>query len=332
MGKPRTASTRRSLSKSSTSKGAAGTKARVNPAPVTYTWRGRSVEVTRPLKRDGGRQPAWADVAPACRRAQSHASAREVGSPIGSMRPPGQRRWCSRWRRSRSVVMPVCTTREPTRKRYRKVALRDVATMVESMVLPGGAGNFGRGVRGSERGGAARKARSTTTGAGGGAKVTSNGGGYERLELDGWLTFDDRPVGDGGIGPARRVEAQGRCYRCWGSIAGLRRKHGLCTHIECLVCGASADGDEAQREVARMLRDAAANVPLARSGRGSKYSGRARFVVKLLKGDIHWAADANAYTARGWPLVALSAVRARSSNCRPCRCVYASNRSPCGRR
>lgn len=47
--------------------------------------------------------------------------------------------------------MPLCTTREPTRKRYRKVALCEAATMGESMVLPGGAVNFGdvRRIRGT---------------------------------------------------------------------------------------------------------------------------------------------------------------------------------------
>lgn len=111
--------------------------------------------------------------------------------------------------------------------------------------------------------------------------MTTNGGGDERVELDGWLTFDDCPIDDR-IGLARRVEVQGRCYRCWGSIAGLRRKGIPCAHVQCLGCGASVDGEDVQPEVARMLREAAENVPLARRGRGSKYSSQARFVVKLL--------------------------------------------------
>ena len=97
-----------------------------------------------------------------------------------------------------------------------------------------------------------------------------------------WLRFDDRSPDDTGVGPARAVEAVGRCRLCWGSIVALRRKDGRCTHIECLVCGASADGEAARREEARMKREAAQNVPLARVGRGSNYAGTARFVVKLL--------------------------------------------------
>ena len=112
--------------------------------------------------------------------------------------------------------------------------------------------------------------------------MTSYEGDHERVELDGWLEFDDRPAGDTGIGPARRVEVQGRCHRCWGPIAGLLRREGPCIHVECLICGVLANGEDAQREVTRMLREAAANVPLARAGRGSKYSRKARFVVKLL--------------------------------------------------
>ena len=38
--------------------------------------------------------------------------------------------------------MPLCMTCDPTRKQYRKVDLREAATMVESIVLPGGAVNF----------------------------------------------------------------------------------------------------------------------------------------------------------------------------------------------
>ena len=104
----------------------------------------------------------------------------------------------------------------------------------------------------------------------------------EPVDFPGWLKFDDRSPGDAGVGPARAVEVEGRCRRCWGSVAALRREDGPYTHVECLVCGASAEGEEARREVARMLREAAQNVPLARLGRGSKYSGKARFVIKLL--------------------------------------------------
>ncbi|MDE2823842.1 MAG: hypothetical protein OXK79_10095 [Chloroflexota bacterium] len=107
-------------------------------------------------------------------------------------------------------------------------------------------------------------------------------GDYERVELDGWLRFDDRPAEDTATGPARRVEVQGRCYRCWGPIAGLLRRDGRCVHVECLVCGVSATDGDAEAEVTRMLREAEANVPLARVGRGSKYSREARFVAKLL--------------------------------------------------
>ena len=41
--------------------------------------------------------------------------------------------------------MPRCTFRVPTRKQYRKVVLCEAATMVESVVFPGGAANFRTG-------------------------------------------------------------------------------------------------------------------------------------------------------------------------------------------
>ncbi len=53
-GRPRTAATRLSFSKSPTSRGALRTKARVKPAPVTYSRR-TSDEVTRRLEGEAGR-------------------------------------------------------------------------------------------------------------------------------------------------------------------------------------------------------------------------------------------------------------------------------------
>ena len=49
-GRLRVESTRRSFSKSPISNGAVRTNARVKPAPVTYTRRGRAGEVTRRLE------------------------------------------------------------------------------------------------------------------------------------------------------------------------------------------------------------------------------------------------------------------------------------------
>ena len=113
-------------------------------------------------------------------------------------------------------------------------------------------------------------------------EVMSEEAPREPVEFHKWLRFDDRSPGDAGVGPARAVEAEGRCRRCWGPIVGLRQKDGPCTHVECLACGSSADGEAARLEVARMLREAEQNVPLARIGRGSQYGGKARFVLKLL--------------------------------------------------
>ena len=110
----------------------------------------------------------------------------------------------------------------------------------------------------------------------------SNGAGAEPMEFQEWLRFEDRPPDDTGVGPARAVETEGRCYGCWRPIAGLRRKEDPCTRLECLICGSSVDGEEAQREMARMQRETAVNLPLVRVGHGSRYSKKARFVVKLL--------------------------------------------------
>ena len=53
------------------------------------------------------------------------------------------------------------------------------------------------------------------------------------------------------------------------------------THFACLICGSSDDGEDAQREAARMVCETAENLPLVRVGHGSRYSEEARFVVKL---------------------------------------------------
>ena len=126
----------------------------------------------------------------------------------------------------------------------------------------------------------------------------------EAVEFDGWLRFDDRSPGDAEVGPARAVGAEGRCRRCWGSVVAFRRKDGLYTHIECLVCGESAEGEAAQQEVATMLRQGEDNLPRARTGRCSEYTGNPRFVMKLLPDmdrDTAWYDRCLAETLRSKP-------------------------------
>ena len=105
---------------------------------------------------------------------------------------------------------------------------------------------------------------------------------YEIVDFNQWLEFDDRPPDGPVVGPARRVETEGRCTGCWGPIVGLTDRNGRVLRIECLGCGRSIAGKDAERELERMRHEVAENAPLARVGRGSRYDERARFVLKLL--------------------------------------------------
>ena len=177
---------------------------------------------------------------------------------------------CSAWRRSPGRHDHPSTP-AGDRGPLRWPALKDrrAAGTLWSSLRDGGLGLF----QWARAGSSTRKQRS--------GNVSGYGGDHERVELDGWLEFDDRPASDAAIGLTRRVEVEGRCNRCWGPIAGLLRRDGLCVHVECLICGVSVNGEDAQREVRGLLQDAAANVPLVRAGLGSKYRPKARFVVKL---------------------------------------------------
>ena len=99
---------------------------------------------------------------------------------------------------------------------------------------------------------------------------------YERLE------FKDRPPDDGKPGPARAVDITARCTDCWGAVSVATDDQGRWNHIECLLCGRSVDGDEAEREAAAMRHEAERNMFPARTGHPSKYRPDAKFVLKLL--------------------------------------------------
>ena len=105
---------------------------------------------------------------------------------------------------------------------------------------------------------------------------------HEVVDFNEWLAFDDRPPDGPAVGPARRVETEGRCTDCWGAVIGLRPANGPVQRIECLGCGRSVAGEDAERAYERMRHEAAENAPLARVGRASRYDKRARFVLKLL--------------------------------------------------
>ena len=99
---------------------------------------------------------------------------------------------------------------------------------------------------------------------------------YKRLE------FKDRPPDDGEPGPARTVDMTARCTDCWGPVSVATDDQGRWNHIECLLCGRSVDGDDAEREGAAMCQEAERNMLAARSGHPSKYRADARFAFKLL--------------------------------------------------
>lgn len=105
---------------------------------------------------------------------------------------------------------------------------------------------------------------------------------HQPIELKEWRHFDDRGSDDHRVGPARKVEIQGRCTSCWGPLTALRDIERDWIRIECQLCRCSVDGVDANRESARMRREVAENVLGARIGRASKYSGESKFVLKIL--------------------------------------------------
>ena len=104
----------------------------------------------------------------------------------------------------------------------------------------------------------------------------------ERVDFNEWWHFEDRTSDDCRVGPARATETEGRCADCWGPVAGRRDREGHWIRIECQLCGRSVEGKDAAREAARMWVEAVGNMPRARVGRGSKYEGTAKFVLKIL--------------------------------------------------
>ena len=103
----------------------------------------------------------------------------------------------------------------------------------------------------------------------------------QTIGFDQWKHFEDRAE-DRKPGPARAVEISGRCARCWGPAAGRKDGDDRWIRIECLLCGLSVDGQEAEREEENMQRESVENLPRARVGLASKYRPEAKFVLKLM--------------------------------------------------
>ena len=101
-------------------------------------------------------------------------------------------------------------------------------------------------------------------------------------DFDQWWHFDDRASDDPTPGQARAVEISARCVDCWGPVTGGKDGDGRWNRIECLLCGRSVDGEDADREADRMRDEMEANLPRGRVGRGSKYGEGASFVLKIL--------------------------------------------------
>ena len=103
----------------------------------------------------------------------------------------------------------------------------------------------------------------------------------ELFDLKLHKTFTDEAP-PGGPTPAPAVDVEARCVDCWGQVAGAKDGQGRWTRLECRVCGLADEGEQAHREMQRMLEEVNDNLDGARIGRPSRYRKDGRYFLKIL--------------------------------------------------
>ena len=98
------------------------------------------------------------------------------------------------------------------------------------------------------------------------------------VKIEWWANFEDHSAGE-----ASATAIKGRCTNCWGRLVGrLLDGDSKWISIECQLCGRSVEGEEADREMKRMCREVADNLPEVRRCLPAKYRDDAKFVLKIL--------------------------------------------------